>query len=350
MGKVLITGSSGLIGSEAVSFFDARGWDVDGVDNNMRRVFFGADGDTSWNLTRLLQTTRQFTPHHLDIRDRDAMLRLVDDLRPNLIIHCAAQPSHDLAKDCPFENYDINAGATLTLLEACRRFCAESPFIFMSTNKVYGDMPNQLPLVELETRWEYADPAHAHGIDETCSIDNSLHSLFGASKVAADVLVQEYGRYFQMPTVCLRAGCLTGPNHSGAEMHGFLAYLARAVKEGRRYRIFGYQGKQVRDNIHAYDVCTFFEAFYKQPRIAAVYNIGGGRPNSISVNEAIARFEHLTGETLGVEYSDTNRIGDHICYISDLRRIYKDYPNWRISRTLDVICQELVFQGEEVIA
>ena len=316
----------------------------------MRRVFFGADGDTSWNLTRLLQTTRQFTPHHLDIRDRDAMLRLVDDLRPNLIIHCAAQPSHDLAKDCPFENYDINAGATLTLLEACRRFCAESPFIFMSTNKVYGDMPNQLPLVELETRWEYADPAHAHGIDETCSIDNSLHSLFGASKVAADVLVQEYGRYFQMPTVCLRAGCLTGPNHSGAEMHGFLAYLARAVKEGRRYRIFGYQGKQVRDNIHAYDVCTFFEAFYKQPRIAAVYNIGGGRPNSISVNEAIARFEHLTGETLGVEYSDTNRIGDHICYISDLRRIYKDYPNWRISRTLDVICQELVFQGEEVIA
>ena len=350
MSKVLITGSSGLIGSEAVSFFDAQGWEVHGVDNNMRRIFFGADGDTSWNLTRLLQTTRHFTSHHLDIRDREAMLRLVDDLRPNLIIHCAAQPSHDLAKDCPFENYDINAGGTLTMLEATRRFCAESPFIFMSTNKVYGDMPNQRPLIELETRWEYADAAARHGIDETCQIDNSLHSLFGASKVAADVLVQEYGRYFQMPTVCLRAGCLTGPNHSGAELHGFLAYLARAVREGRTYRIYGYRGKQVRDNIHSFDVCTFFEAFYKQPRIAAVYNLGGGRSNSISVNEAIVRFEQLTGETLCVEYSETNRIGDHICYISDLRRIYNDYPGWRISRTLDDICQELVFQDEGVIA
>ena len=344
MPSVLITGSSGLIGSEAVTFFDARGWDVHGVDNNMRQVFFGADGDTSWNLRRLLRTTDHFTPHDMDIRDRDAMLTLVGNLRPNLIIHCAAQPSHDLAKDCPFENFDINASATLTLLEATRRFCAESPFIFMSTNKVYGDMPNQRPLVELETRWEYADPADAHGIDEMCPIDHSLHSLFGASKVAADVLVQEYGRYFQMPTVCLRAGCLTGPNHSGAELHGFLAYLARAVREGRRYRIYGYQGKQVRDNIHAYDVCTFFEAFYERPRVAAVYNLGGGRANSISVREAIRQFENLTGETLYVEYSESNRVGDHICYISDLRRIYADYPNWRVSRTLEDICYEIIFQ------
>src|SRR5215213_1602336 len=345
MRKVLITGSSGLIGSEAVAFFDARGWDVHGVDNNMRHIFFGTDGDTSWNLTRLLQTTHHFTPHNLDIRDRDAMLSLVGDLRPNMIVHCAAQPSHDLAKDYPFENFDINAGATLTLLEATRRFCAESPFIFMSTNKVYGDMPNQRPLIELATRWEYADPAHAHGIDETCSIDHSLHSLFGASKVAADVLVQEYGRYFQMPTVCLRAGCLTGPHHSGAEMHGFLAYLARAVREGRTYRIYGYQGKQVRDNIHAYDVCAFFEAFYEQPRIAAVYNLGGGRSNSLSVREAIQRFEDLTGETLSVEYCESNRVGDHICYMSDLRHIYADYPSWRVSRTLDDIYHELVFEG-----
>jgi CDP-paratose 2-epimerase len=350
MRRVLITGSSGLIGSEAVAFFDARGWDVHGIDNNMRRVFFGADGDTTWNLTRLLQTARLFTAHDLDLRDRAGLLDLVRDLRPALIIHCAAQPSHDLAKDYPFENFDVNAGATLTLLEAARRFCAESPFIFMSTNKVYGDVPNQRPLVELATRWDYAHAADAEGIDETCPIDHSLHSLFGASKVAADVMVQEYGRYFQMPTVCLRGGCLTGPNHSGAEMHGFLAYLARALKEGRTYRIYGYQGKQVRDNIHSYDVCTFFEAFYEHPRVAAVYNLGGGRANSTSVREAIVRFENLSGETLRVEYSDTNRVGDHICYISDLRRIYADYPRWRVSRSLDDICQELMFQPDEVLA
>jgi CDP-paratose 2-epimerase len=276
------------------------------------------------------------------------MLNLVGELRPDLIIHCAAQPSHDLAKDCPFENFDINASATLTLLEATRRFCAESPFIFMSTNKVYGDTPNQRPLIELATRWECADAQDAYGIDETCPIDSSLHSLFGASKVAADVMVQEYGRYFQMPTVCLRAGCLTGPHHSGAEMHGFLAYLARAVKEERTYRLYGYQGKQVRDNIHSYDVCTFFEAFYEQPRVAAVYNLGGGRANSVSVREAITQFENLTGATLRVEYSETNRVGDHICYISDLRRICADYPSWHISRTLEDICHELIFQTEGV--
>ena len=341
MRSVLITGSSGLIGSEAVAYFDARGWEVRGVDNNMRRDFFGPDGDTTWNLERLRRSTKHFTHHHLDIRNRLAMLESVQAQRPDLIIHCAAQPSHDLAKDRPFDDFEINAVGTLNLLEAVRRYCPESPFVFMSTNKVYGDAPNEKPLVELETRYDYADPADYHGIDETCRIDASLHSLFGASKLAADVMVQEYGRYFNMPTVCLRGGCLTGSNHSGAELHGFLAYLARAVKEGRTYRIYGYKGKQVRDNIHSYDVCTFYQAFYERPRVAAVYNLGGGRANSISVLEALARFEELIGKKLHTEYVDHNRVGDHICYISDLRRIQADYPEWEITRSLDDIFHEL---------
>jgi CDP-paratose 2-epimerase len=254
--SVLITGSSGLIGSEAVTFFDSHGWKVHGVDNNMRRDFFGTDGDTTWNLERLRRTTRRFTHHEYDMRDRAGIATLVREQRPDLIIHCAAQPSHDLAAQRPFDDFEVNATGTLNLLEAVRQSCPESPFIFMSTNKVYGDAPNELPLVEQEMRYDYADPQHWSGIDETCRIDESLHSLFGASKLAADILVQEYGRYFSMPTVCFRGGCLTGAKHSGAEMHGFLAYLARAVREGRSYRIYGYKGKQVRDNIHAYDVCT----------------------------------------------------------------------------------------------
>jgi CDP-paratose 2-epimerase len=339
--RVLVTGSSGLIGSEAVTFFDRRGWDVHGVDNNMRRDFFGPDGDTTWNLERLRRTARSFTHHNKDIRDRPVMLALIAEVRPDLIIHCASQPSHDLAKDRPFDDFDVNAVGTLNLLEATRRACPETPFIFMSTNKVYGDAPNELPLVELETRWEYARPEDYHGVSERCRIDATTHSLFGASKVAADVMVQEYGRYFNMPTVCLRGGCLTGPNHSGAELHGFLAYLARATREGRTYRIFGYKGKQVRDNIHSYDVCTFFEAFYHKPRAAAVYNLGGGRENSVSMREAIARFEALIGKPLSVEYVEQNRVGDHICYISDLRRIHVDYPEWRQEYTLERTFEEL---------
>lgn len=341
MKRVLITGSSGLIGSEAVRFFDQRGWEVHGVDNNMRREFFGSDGDTTWNLKRLREVTQRFSHHDLDIRDRRAMLELVRTSRPNLIIHCAAQPSHDLAKDRPFEDFEINAGGTLNLLEAARHHCPEAPFIFMSTNKVYGDAPNEKPLVELPTRWEYANPADYEGIDENCRVDATLHSLFGASKLAADILVQEYGRYFGMPTVCFRGGCLTGPNHSGAELHGFLAYLARCVKEGRTYRIYGYKGKQVRDNIHSYDVCTAFLAFFERPRQAAVYNLGGGRANSTSVLEAIERFEELIGKTLKVEYVEENRVGDHICYISNLRRLKADYPQWEITRSLDDILEEL---------
>jgi len=337
----IVTGSSGLIGSECVAFLDERGWNVHGVDNNMRRDFFGPDGDTTWNLERLRGSTRRFTHHPLDVRDRDAIERLFAQERPALVVHCAAQPSHDLAASRPFDDFEVNALGTLNLLEAARRHAPESPFAFMSTNKVYGDAPNELPLVELETRWDYADPADADGIDESMRIDATMHSVFGASKVAADVMVQEYGRYFGMPTVCFRGGCLTGPFHSGAELHGFLAYVARALKEGRTYRIFGYGGKQVRDNIHSFDVCQAILAFADRPRPAAVYNLGGGRANSISVLEAIARLEDLTGLELRTEYVDEARRGDHICYISDLAAFRRDYPAWELTVSLDEILRGL---------
>jgi CDP-paratose 2-epimerase len=338
---MLVTGSSGLIGSEAVSFFDQRGWTVDGVDNNLRASFFGPDGDTSGNLSRLVSQTRRFTHHHIDIRDRSRIQELVKSVRPDAIVHCAAQPSHDLAKDRTFDDFDINASGTLNLLEAARHAARDAPFIFMSTNKVYGDAPNEYPLVEQTTRYEFARPEDRHGIDEQCRVDACLHSLFGASKLAADILVQEYGRYFGMPTVCFRGGCLTGPNHSSAELHGFLAYVSKAIREDRVYRIYGYKGKQVRDNLHAYDVCTAFLAFYERPRPAAVYNLGGGRSNSVSVVEAIRQLEERFGKTLKTEYVDTPRIGDHICYISDLRSFQRDY-DWTVERNLATILDELV--------
>jgi CDP-paratose 2-epimerase len=340
MKSVLITGSSGLIGSECAAYFGQLGWRVHGIDNNMRMQFFGPDGDTRWNLKRLCESCANFEHHELDIRDREQILGLIKDLRPHLVIHCAAQPSHDLAKDRPFEDFEINATGTLNLLEATRRHCPESPFIFMSTNKVYGDAPNELPLNELPTRWEYTRPEDWNGINESCRIDASLHSLFGASKAAADLLVQEYGRYFNMPTVCFRGGCLTGPNHSGAELHGFLAYMARCFREGRTYRIYGYKGKQVRDNIHSHDVCKAFHAFYQSPRCAAVYNLGGGRDNSVSILEAIERMEEIFGWKLKTEYIEANRVGDHICYISDLRRFQIDYPGWAIEVSLEGILRQ----------
>ncbi|MBV9609566.1 MAG: NAD-dependent epimerase/dehydratase family protein [Acidobacteria bacterium] len=340
MKSVLVTGSSGLIGSEAVEYFDLLGWKVHGIDNNMRMQLFGPDGDTTWNLSRLRSACKNFEHHELDIRDRGGILALIRSLRPHLLIHCAAQPSHDLAKDRPFDDFDINATGTLNLLEATRRSCPESPFIFMSTNKVYGDAPNEIPLKELATRWDYARPEDIHGVSESWRIDACLHSLFGASKAAADLMVQEYGRYFNMPTVCFRGGCLTGPNHAGAELHGFLAYLARCFHEDRAYRIYGYKGKQVRDNIHSHDVCTAFAAFYESPRIAAVYNLGGGRQNSISILEAISRMEDLTGKRVRTEYVESNRVGDHICYISDLRRLQQDYPQWRIEISLEEILRQ----------
>ncbi len=341
MKKLLVTGSSGLIGSESVTHFEAQGWTVHGVDNNMRREFFGPDGDTTWNLRRLQAVTRHFTHHALDIRDRAGVLALVEALRPDFIIHCAAQPSHDLAASRPFDDFDVNAVGTMNLLEAARRFAPEAPFAHLSTNKVYGDGPNAIRLRELPTRWDYDDPRYAAGIPESFGLDQCKHSLFGASKVAADVMVQEYGRYFGMKTACFRGGCLTGPGHSAAELHGYLAYLIKACAEGRPYRIFGYQGKQVRDNIHAFDVCRVLEAFQQQPRAGEVYNLGGGRGNSVSVLEAIARAEAATGKRMQQAYVEQPRIGDHICYISDLTKLQQHFPGWGITKSLDDIFREI---------
>jgi CDP-paratose 2-epimerase len=336
----LVTGSSGLVGSETTIYLANSGWAVHGVDNNMRADFFGPGGDTRPNLARVRESAPGFVHHDLDLRDRSAVAELVAATRPDLIVHAAAQPSHDLAASRPFDDFDVNAVGTLNLLEAARHASPEAPFVFLSTNKVYGDAPNELELVELETRWDYADPAFADGIDEDLRIDRTLHSLFGASKAAADLLVQEYGRYFGMPTVCFRGGCLTGPHHAGVELHGFLAYLAKAVREGLPYRIFGHKAKQVRDNLHSLDVCRAVIAFAEDPRPGAVYNLGGGRGNSVSMLEAIERFEDLYARKLEWEYVEQARVGDHICYISDLSRFRADYPSWDVSVSLDEIFEQ----------
>ncbi len=341
MATLLVTGSSGLIGSEVVDYFCRLGWNVHGVDNNMRADFFGAGGDTRWNQRRLLETHKGFSHHELDIRDRAGMEGLVGTLKPSLVVHAAAQPSHDLAAARPFDDFDVNATGTLNLLEAVRQHARDAAFVLMSTNKVYGDAPNEIPLVEHKTRWDYADPVFAEGIPETFRIDSSKHSLFGASKVAADVMTQEYGRYFGMNTCCLRGGCLTGPNHSGVELHGFLSYLIKCNVEGRTYKVFGYKGKQVRDNIHALDVARFIHAFSENPRSGEVYNLGGGRENSISILEAFERIAALSGRKMQFEYVDRNREGDHICYVSDLRKMKAHYPGWGISRNLDAIFAEI---------
>jgi CDP-paratose 2-epimerase len=340
--KILVTGSSGLIGSEVCVHFSGLGYEVHGVDNNQRAVFFGPSGDTRWNQQRLGGLIPGFQHHELDIRDRPAVLELIQTLRPDCIVHTAAQPSHDRAAAIPFDDFDTNAVGTLNLLEAARRFCPESPFVHMSTNKVYGDRPNTIALKELETRWDYADAQYAEGISEDFSIDQSKHSLFGASKVAADVMVQEYGRYFSMPTCCLRGGCLTGPNHSGVELHGFLSYLVKCNLEGREYKVFGYKGKQVRDNIHSVDVARFIHAFIQKPRIAEVYNLGGGKANSCSILEAFSMVEAISGKAQAYQYVDENRIGDHICYYSDLRKMRAHYPEWDISIALVRIFEEIV--------
>lgn len=341
MQKLLVTGSNGLIGSEVVAAFAALGWRVCGVDNNMRADFFGPQGDTLWNARRLQEQFPNYELFAVDIRDRAKVLQLIKDLRPDAVVHTAAQPSHDLAASRPFDDFDVNAVGTLNLLEAVRQSRPETPFVHMSTNKVYGDAPNNIKLKELDRRWDYDDPAYADGIAETFSIDQSKHSLFGASKVAADVMVQEYGRYFSMPTCCLRGGCLTGPNHSGVELHGFLSYLIRCCLEGRTYRVFGYKGKQVRDNIHSHDVVAFIQAFLATPRCGEVYNIGGGRSNSISILEAFDLAEKTTGKKMQYEYVDDNRIGDHICYISDLSKMKQHYPGWSITKSLDDIFSEI---------
>ena len=340
--KTLVTGSSGLIGSEVSIFFAQQGCTIHGVDNNQRAAFFGPQGDTRWNQERLKKTIPGFVHHELDIRDRQGVLDLVASVKPDIIIHTAAQPSHDRAAAIPFDDFDTNAVGTLNLLEAARRACPESPFVHMSTNKVYGDKPNTIRLKELETRWDYDDPAYEHGIAEDFSIDQSKHSLFGASKVAADVMVQEYGRYFNMPSCCLRGGCLTGPNHSGVELHGFLSYLVKCNLEGREYKVFGYQGKQVRDNIHSEDVARFMWEFCKAPRVAEVYNLGGGKQNSCSILEAFQIAESFTGKKQISSYVDQNRIGDHICYYSDLRKMKSHYPAWDITINLEETIRQIV--------
>jgi CDP-paratose 2-epimerase len=341
MRKLLVTGSSGLIGSEVATYFSHRGWDVHGVDNNMRAFFFGPEGDTRWNQRRLQETLPRFTHHELDIRNRQGVLELIETLRPDAVVHAAAQPSHDKAAQIPFEDFDVNAVGTLNLLEATRRYAPEAVFVHMSTNKVYGDAPNELPLVELEKRWDYADPAYYKGIPETFRIDQSKHSIFGASKVAADIMVQEYGRYFGMKTCCLRGGCLTGPNHSGVELHGFLSYLIKCNLTSRKYTIYGYKGKQVRDNIHSYDVARFIECFLEEPRVAEVYNLGGGRENSCSILEAFEMIEALSGRKMIYDYVDKPREGDHICYISDLTKMKTHYPQWDITKKLPEIFEEI---------
>lgn len=337
----LVTGACGLIGSEVSLYFHRMGFQIVGLDNNQRAVFFGEAGDTSWVLNRLATSIPGYRHHSIDIRDRNAILALIAEVKPSVIIHTAAQPSHDLAATIPFDDFDVNAVGTLNLLESARRACPESPFIHMSTNKVYGDLPNTIALKELDTRWDYDDAAFVEGIPETFSIDQSKHSLFGASKVAGDVMVQEYGRYFGMPTCCLRGGCLTGPNHSGVELHGFLSYLVRCNVEGRPYKIFGYKGKQVRDNIHSEDVASMMHEFYLHPRTGEVYNLGGGKNNSCSILESFQMVEQITGKKQTYSYVDENRIGDHICYYSDLRKIQSHFPNWTLSKPLPVIFEEI---------
>jgi CDP-paratose 2-epimerase len=341
----VVTGSGGLIGSEAAIYFGALGLDVVGIDNDMRRVFFGSDASTDWNRRRVQQALgKRYLHHDLDIRDREAILDIFrrHGQAVELVIHAAAQPSHDWAAREPFVDFDINAVGTLNLLEGVRLHAEEATFIFTSTNKVYGDRPNSLPLRELQTRWEL-DPDHTYwnGIREDMSIDHSLHSIFGASKTAADVLVQEYGRYYGLRSACFRGGTLTGPHHSAAELHGFLAYVMRCAMTGTPYTVFGYKGKQVRDAIHSEDLIRAFHEFFRAPRVAEVYNIGGGRASNCSMLEAIRICERLTGRPMRIAYSDTNRVGDHIWWIGDLRRFQSHYPGWSLRYGIESIMTEI---------
>ncbi len=344
MSVAIITGSAGLIGSEAVRFFGSLGMDIIGIDNDMRKFFFGEEASTKWNRQRLEKEVENYQHYEVDIRDYEKIEEIFQRFGKDisLIIHTAAQPSHDWAARDPFSDFSVNANGTLNLLQATREYCPEAVFIFTSTNKVYGDLPNALPLVELEKRWEI-DSSHKYysGISENMSIDQCKHSLFGASKVAADILVQEYGRYFGIRTGSFRGGCLTGPNHSGTELHGFLAYLMKCTVTGKPYTIYGYKGKQVRDNIHSSDLIAAFYEFYKNPGVAEVYNIGGGRESNCSMLEAIAISEELSGRKLDYSYTDDNRSGDHIWYISDLAKFKAQYPNWSIKYNIKQILTEI---------
>ena len=347
--NVLITGSGGLIGSEAVAYYGGQGHTVIGVDNNMRRMFFGPQGDVTWNVQRLQKTIPSFTPITIDIRDRESLTELFRAQRFDLIIHCAAQPSHDKAKEIPLLDFEVNALGTINLLELTRQHSPDAVFIYMSTNKVYGDAPNEIPMVELETRYDYTRPEDFKGVSEACRIDQTTHSLFGASKAAGDIVAQEYGRYFGLKVGIFRGGCLTGPSHSGVELHGFLSYLVKVAVHNKPYTIFGYKGKQVRDNIHSHDVIQAFEAFRRNPRVGQVYNLGGGRQNSVSVLEAISMIEQIAETRIQYTYDDRNRIGDHICYISDLSKLREHFPEWSVTLTLPQIIEEMVIAERQRI-
>jgi CDP-paratose 2-epimerase len=338
---MLVTGSSGLVGSEVSEYFHVLGWHIHGIDNNQRENFFGPQGNTRWNQKRLQKNLQNYLHYEVDIRNRSRINNLVKETKPDAIVHTAAQPSHDKAASIPFEDFDINAVGTLNLLEAVKQSCPEAPFVHMSTNKVYGDAPNEIPLIELNKRYDYNDDNFKDGIPETFRIDQSKHSIFGASKVAADIMVQEYGRYFNIPTCCLRSGCLTGPNHSGVELHGFLNYLVKCNIEGIKYKVYGYKGKQVRDNLHSYDVARFIEEFIENPKVAEVYNLGGGKKNTCSILEAFDILESISNKKMIYEYFEKNREGDHICYYSDLSKIKKDYPKWEITKSLSTIFDEI---------
>ncbi|MEO7523209.1 MAG: NAD-dependent epimerase/dehydratase family protein [Ferruginibacter sp.] len=342
MKKILVTGSSGLIGSEVCVHFANKNWEVHGIDNNQRAIFFGPQGDNRWNQKRLETSLPFFHHHEVDIRDREKIIELISTIEPDAIVHTAAQPSHDRAAAIPFDDFDTNATGTLNLLEATRLFSTHVPFVHMSTNKVYGDAPNRIKMKELDSRWDYDDEVYFNGIPETFTIDQSKHSLFGASKVAGDIMVQEYGLYFNMPTCVLRGGCLTGPNHSGVELHGFLSYLVKCNLEKKKYTIFGYKGKQVRDNIHSFDVARFIEEFIAAPKMGEVYNLGGGKENTCSILEAFAITASLTGIPMDYIYNEKNREGDHICYYSDLRKMKEHYPAWDITKSLPDTIGEII--------
>lgn len=351
MNTVLITGSAGLVGSEAVRFFANKNFEVIGIDNDLRKYFFGKEASTSLNNNKLKEEVQNYSHYDVDIRDMGELEKIFNKYEKDikLVVHAAAQPSHDWAVKEPHTDFSVNANGTLNLLELTRKYCPKAVFIFTSTNKVYGDAPNKLPLVELETRWE-VDKSHKyyeHGIDESMSIDQTKHSLFGASKVAADILVQEYGKYFSMKTACFRGGCITGPAHSGAKLHGFLSYLMKCAVKGKEYTIIGYKGKQVRDNIHSYDLVNMFWHFYQNPRVGEVYNAGGGRHSNCSVLEAINLCEKITGKKMNLLYEETNRVGDHMWWVSDVSKFKKHYPNWNFTYNLDQILEELYCEVSE---
>lgn len=337
--RALVTGSGGLIGSECVRMLGEQGWEVAGIDNNMRQIFFGEGGSTLGNTEALKRGVKRFRHYDVDIRNRQDVRDLIERERPQFIIHTAAQPSHDKAASIPYLDFDVNAGGTMNILVAARDFCPESPICFTSTNKVYGDRPNELPLVEKEERYDYADGRD--GIDETMSIDQCLHSVFGASKAAADLMCQEFGRYFKMPVGVFRGGCLTGPQHAAVELHGYLAYIVMCAVTGKLYTLYGYKGKQVRDQIHCHDVASLFLEFLRNPRFGEVYNLGGGRQNSLSVLETVRLLGDM-GYKLDYRYDDRNRVGDHICYISDLTKIRNHFPAWKLEYGLPRILEEIV--------